>query len=232
MCGFLSFQSDTFAHHLSCTHVHSAFLHCWHKFCLFQLPTPRQAYFLKLNNAWQCIQANNYPHKFGASKCKTTATEGRKLGLIIKMCQVQVQQLFLFNKPCYFIVWLAFLGHGLSLTQALIKHTAFVTEWRTVSLSLTLPPALISSHRWGLNDPPFWDFTALQTQPTLCWGPNAVNKEILCLPKDSSNLVKEINFGPPTPEVVLYSVASDASAGTILTCPYCFTSSWPLQSAW
>lgn len=131
-------------HHLSCTHVYSASLGTtWvvdtnSVFSSFQLPS--SSTFFKLNNAWQCIQANNYPHKFGASKCKTTATEGRKLGLIIKMCQVRVQQLFLFSDPCCFIVWLAFLGHRLSLTQALIKHTAFVTKWSTISLSLILSP--------------------------------------------------------------------------------------------
>lgn len=70
---------------------------------------------------------------------KTTATEQRKLGLIIKMCQVRVQQLFLFNKPCSFTVWLALLGYGLSLHQALIKHPAFVTKWRTISLALLSP---------------------------------------------------------------------------------------------
>lgn len=161
--GFWSFQSDTFAnacflgcqqlhialfmsctHHLSCIHFHSAFLGTtWvvdtnSVFSSFQLPLPST--FFKLNNAWQWIQANNYPHKSGASKCKTTATTERKSGLIIKMCQVQVQQLFLFNKPYDFIVWLAFLGHRLSLTQDLIKGTAFATKWRTISLLLTLPP--------------------------------------------------------------------------------------------
>lgn len=140
-------------HCLSCIHLlllHTCslcffgnHLHCWHKFCVFQLSNSScQAHFLKLNNVRQCIQANNYPHRFSASKCKTTATEERKLGLIIKMCQVWVHQLFLFNKPCCFIVWLAFLGHRLSLTQALTKCTAFVTKWRTISLSLTLPPLL------------------------------------------------------------------------------------------
>lgn len=195
--------------------------------------SPCQAHFLKLNNAWQCIQANNYPHKFSASKCKTTATEERKFGLIIKMCQVRVQQLFLFNKPCYLILWLAFLGHGLSLTQDLIKCTAFVTKWRTISLSLTLPLlwSLLTDEGWIIHH----FETSLQCRHSYhCVKEDQIqlSRTFCVFPKTAANRLKKLNL-----DLQLLRLFCILLLEMFLHVPFSpglttSPSSWPLQSTW
>lgn len=146
------------------------------------------------------VQKQKITHSFGANVFKTTITVEMKLGLIIttKMCELWVWQQFLVYEPYSFIVWLAFLGQGLSLAQALIKGTAFVTK-----SGISDPSSLLWSSLTG------GDFITLHFEPSLHWGHglkdslgcltglNAMNEENMWLSKDSAeNRWRKVSLAP------------------------------------